>query len=60
MRSATQKVRTPADLRKKFQGALAGTTAGATIAGPAGVSERKRLAGDLGGERERGVWRSPN
>ena len=58
LRSATQKVRTPAlRLRKKFQGALAGTTAGATIGRPAGVSERKRLAGDLGGERERGVWR---
>jgi hypothetical protein len=42
----------------RFWGALAGTTAGAIIAGPAGVSKRERLAGDfLGGERERGVWR---
>ena len=38
----------------EFQGALAGTTAGATIGGPAGVSERKRLAGDFWGESGRG------
>ncbi len=38
----------------RFWGALAGTTAGATITGPAGVSEWKRLAGDLWGESGRG------
>ncbi len=37
-----------------FWGALAGTTAGAIIPGPAGVSEWKRLAGDLWGESGRG------
>ncbi len=38
----------------RFWGALAGTTAGAIIPGPAGVSEWKRLAGDLWGESGRG------
>jgi len=61
LRSATQKATTPGYFRKKSQGALAWTTAGATIAGPAQDSKRKRLGGDfLGGERERGVWRKPN
>jgi len=38
----------------RFWGALAGTTAGAIIPGPAGVSEWKRLAGDLWGRAGEG------
>jgi hypothetical protein len=55
LRSATRRAMALGLLRKKFQGALAGTVAGAKITGPAGVSEPGGW--HPGGERERGVWR---